>query len=239
MGGRSVDDRRGEGLIRLLAPDPEGIEAAVEALADGRLVLHPTETVVSLTGDPYRDAAVTAARRIKGYEAPRPFLCLVGGVEAALELAADWPETARRLAEAFWPGPLTLIVAASDQAPAPVVDAGRLALRPASDVVSRRLLAAWDGPLFSTSANRKGEPPSLHVTDAASALAPAPDSEEIALGLLEVAGGVADTDAAGEPSTILDVSTAPPKVVRIGAISLERIREVVPLAGGPRGAPDA
>lgn len=231
MGRRPDDDRRGPGLIPLVPPDPEGIEAAAEALAAGRLVLHPTETVVSLTGDPYREEAVEAARLLKGYDAPRPFLCLVSDAEAARGMAAEWTQGARRLSAAFWPGPLTLIVPATSEAPAPVVDAGRLALRPASDEVSRRLLAAWRGPLFSTSANLKGKLPSLRVSEAARALAPAPGGEAVALGLLEPRSADGEPAAAGEPSTIVDVSTTPPRVVRLGAVSLDEIRRVIGLAG--------
>lgn len=231
MGRGSHDDRRGPGLIRLLPPDPDGIAAAVEALAAGRLVLHPTETVVSLAGDPYSEKPVAAARRLKGYARPRPFLCLVPDGGVARSLAAEWPETAARLAEAFWPGPLTLIVPAGPDAPAPVVDAGRLAMRPASDEVSRRLLATWRRPLFSTSANLKGDPPSVLVAEAARALAGAAGGSAIELGLLESPASPGGAPAA-EPSTIVDVSRTPPRLVRSGAVPLDEILEIAP---GTRG----
>ncbi len=183
-------------------------------------MLHPTETVVSLSGDPRRAAAVDAARRLKGYDEARPFLCLVPDAAAARALALAWLEAAERLAAAFWPGPLTLVVQASPDAPDPVVADGRIALRPAADPVTRRLLAAWGSPVFSTSANPRGAPPATRVEEAAAAL----PGGEVAVALLE------DEDApapAELPSTVVDVSS-PPRVVREGAIPLERLLEVVP-----------
>lgn len=210
-------------MIRIVAADAEGVAAAVEALGQGRLVLHPTETLVSLTGDPYHEGAAEAARRIKGYDEPRPFLCLVADADAASRLAAAWPEAAQRLAGAFWPGPLTLVVPAAESAPRPVVAGGTIAVRPASDPVSRSLLAAWGGPLFSTSANPRGGPAPSRVEDAAAALGAAPGAAAIALGLRPTG-----TPPAGEdrPSSIVDV-TGRPRVLRAGAIPIGRLREVV------------
>lgn len=173
---------------------------------------------------------MAAARTVKGYDAPRPFLCLVPDAAAARSLAAAWSDAARALAGAFWPGPLTLVVAAGEDAPGPVVDEGRLALRPAVDPVSTALLAAWRGPLFSTSANRRDAPPALRVADAADALAGPPGGDAIALGLVEAEDGA--PVPAGKPSTILDVASDPPRLVRAGAIPLDSIREVVEVVGG-------
>lgn len=211
-------------MIRVVDANSEGIEAAIEALGRGLLVLHPTETVVSLTGDPYHEGAADAARRVKGYDTPRPFLCLVADPPAASRLAAHWPEAAERLARAFWPGPLTLVVSAAASAPEPVAVGGTIAVRPASDPASRALLVAWGGPLFSTSANRRGEPAPVRVEEAASALGAGADAEMIALGLRSV-----DHPPAGEgrPSTIVEV-TGRPRLTRPGAIPLERLREIVP-----------
>ncbi|HJU85947.1 MAG TPA: Sua5/YciO/YrdC/YwlC family protein, partial [Gemmatimonadota bacterium] len=108
-----------------------------------------------MSGDPYSEAAVAAALRIKGYETPRPFVCLVPGPDAARSLCAEWPSAAERLARAFWPGPLTLVLPASSEAPGSVQEAGRIALRPAADPVSEALVGAWGRALFSTSANRR------------------------------------------------------------------------------------
>ncbi|MFN2383007.1 MAG: L-threonylcarbamoyladenylate synthase [Gemmatimonadota bacterium] len=225
--------------IPVLPADDAGIGSAVQALRAGRLILHPTETVVSLAGDPYRDDAAEAAWRLKGYDAPRPFLCLVPDPAAARALAAEWPEAAERLAEAFWPGPLTLVVGAAEGAPAAVAVDGTLALRPGCEPVSCALLAAWGGPLLSTSANRRGEPAPTRVEDAAAALGSSSGAEAIALalaptpeGLLSRRGGknggtYGSGVVPGQPSTIIDV-TRTPRLVRVGAIPLDQLRRILP-----------
>jgi L-threonylcarbamoyladenylate synthase len=212
--------------IALVPSDGPAIERAVEALAAGRLVLHPTETVVSLSGDPESADAVARARRIKGYDESRPFLCLVAGTEAARALAAEWPADAQTLARRLWPGPLTLIVLAGARAPGPVTAGGAIALRPAADPVTRRLVEAWGGPLFSTSANRRGEPPPTRIEDAARRLADAPDADAIAFALAPPGG--TDTGALGRPSTIVDVRGGDARIVRAGALETERLRSVLP-----------
>ncbi len=219
-----------------------GIARAVEALTGGRLVLHPTETVVSLSGDPYSTVAVEAARRLKGAARPRPFLCLVADAASARALAGDWPDAAEALAVAFWPGPLTLVVAAGRDAPAPVVAEGRIALRPAADPVSRRLLNAWGRPLFSTSANLGGGRPTTSVSEAVRVLSGAPGAEALAIALTPLGGNSPPTDPPvarlEEPSTIVDVTTVPPQLVRLGALTVERLKGVCPdIVGGCRNEP--
>lgn len=188
--------------------------------------------MVSLSGDPYSDLAVASAHRLKGYAEPRPFVCLVPGPDAARELCAEWPPAAARLARAFWPGPLTLVLPASPEAPTAVQDAGRIALRPAADPVSAALLAVWGRALFSTSANRKGESPASEVAAALEALTRTTGGEAIEVALVPV--GVGES-AASMPagarsvlaSTIVDVDADPPRIVREGAIRAEAVRAVV------------
>jgi L-threonylcarbamoyladenylate synthase len=195
----------------------------VEALSRGRLVLHPTETVVSLSGDPYDDDAVARARALKGYRAPRPFLCLVPGIDAARSLASAWPAEADQLASRFWPGPLTLLLPASDGAPAAVAASGTIALRPAADPVSAALLAAWGRALFSTSANRRGQPTHRDVAGALVELGAVSGGSAIEVALLPVG----KDDPGGLPSTIVDATIRPVRIVREGAIPAETIRGVV------------
>ena len=186
-------------------------------------MLHPTETVVSLSGDPYDPAAVDRARTLKGYASRRPFLCLVPDIDAARGLARAWPPEADLLAYGFWPGPLTLLLAASDRAPTAVAEAGTIALRLAVDPVSAALLAAWGRALFSTSANRRGEPAPHDVAAALAELGLAPGGEAIEVALLP---GRPD-EPSGLPSTIVDATSRPVRVVREGAVSSAAIRAVV------------
>ncbi|MGH7570957.1 MAG: L-threonylcarbamoyladenylate synthase [Gemmatimonadota bacterium] len=215
--------------IAIVPADRRGIDRAVAALAEGRLVLHPTETVVSLSGDPASPVAVERARRIKGYETPRPFLCLVTDVEAARELARCWSRAAELLTGRFWPGPLTIVVPVAAGVLPDVAEGGRLALRAVADPVSRRLVKAWGRAVFSTSANRRGEDPAVRVGEAVRRLADVRGAEAVDLALeadpAQAAGEAPPTDL---PSTIVDVSGDVPRLVRTGALSVERLREAVP-----------
>lgn len=217
--------------IPILPADSRGIGRAVEALSGAWLVLHPTETVVSLSGDPQSPVAVERARRIKGYDEPRPFLCLVPDVAAARRLARRWPPEAERLAERFWPGPLTLVVEAAEDAPGPIAVEGTVALRPAADPVSQRLLGAYGRPVFSTSANRRDEAPTGSVREAVRRLADVPGREGIAVALESRKGE--GGEPTGLPSTIVDVAATPPRVVREGALRSECIRAIVPNVNWP------
>ena len=159
-------------------------------------------------------------------------MCLVPGPGAARELCAVWPAAAERLARRFWPGPLTLVLPASPEAPRSVQEAGRIALRPAADPVSAAILGTWGKALFSTSANRRDRPPALDVPAALEALARAPGGEAIEVALVPTGAGESAARGSGGgrtglPSTIVDAGADPPRIVREGAIPAEAIREVV------------
>lgn len=213
--------------IPVVPADRRGIAGAVSALAAGRIVLHPTETVVSLSGDPKRRVAVSAARRIKGYDEPRPFLCLVSDAVAVRAIAGRWPPAAERLADRFWPGPLTLVLPVAEDVLPLVAREGKIALRMVADPVSRELVGAWGGAVFSTSANRRGHPPAVEVAEAARRLADAPGAAAVELALEGVLPRAVSAPA-DRPSTIVDVSADVPRLVRAGALGRRRLREVLP-----------
>ena len=184
---------------------------AVHWLRSGRIVAYPTDTLYGLAVDPASDAAVRTLFQLKGRQATAA-LPLVAASRAQVEAWCGLNAAGRRLADAFWPGPLSLIC----DAPAtvvPAVHAGRrsVALRVPANRVARTMAAAWGCPVTATSANRSGDRPAQFVAD----LDDIADDR-----VLVIDGG--DT-AGGPPSTIVDARTVPAQLVRDGAISWERV----------------
>jgi L-threonylcarbamoyladenylate synthase len=209
MTGLKRYDLRSAGLT----PDRE-LEVAAR-LREGALVIYPTDTLYAIGCRAMDGAAVARLREAKGREADKALPVIVADVAQARSLAARWPEEAQRLADAFWPGPLTMVLAAVSSLPYELLaGASTIAVRvPASEVA--RALARLSGPLVSTSANLAGEAPCVTMDLAAAAFPQA-----------IVAFDVGPLD--GAPSTIVDLtSVAGPVTIlregRIGRASIERL----------------
>jgi len=189
----------------------EDLQPAVEWLRAGKIVAYPTDTLYGLAVDPASDGAVRTLFQLKGRQATVA-LPLIAASRAQVETWCGLNAAARRLADEFWPGPLSLICDAPG-AVVPAVHAGRrsVAIRVPAHPVARALAAAWGSPITATSANRSGERPAQLVVD----LEGLADDR-----LLVIDGG--DT-AGGPPSTIVDARTTPAQLVRGGAISWERV----------------
>lgn len=192
------------------------LDAAVAHLRRGGLLGFPTETVWGLAADAQSAEAVEALRRLKGREATRAIPVLVTGPAALEALGAVLPPPARRAARRFWPGPLTLVVAARG-AFAPGIGSGvgavgfRCSPHPLAAGLARRAGEAGVGPLTATSLNRSGEPP---ARSRAEARALARRLGDPALALL-----AGEPDAGGgEPSTVVDFTCEPPRILRHGAL---------------------
>src|SRR5689334_3777785 len=86
------------------------LDRAVELLRDGKLVAFPSETVYGLGADATNEAAIRRVYEVKGRPPTNPLICHVAGEDVAVRYAKHWPGTAHRIAEAFWPGPITIVV---------------------------------------------------------------------------------------------------------------------------------
>jgi len=195
------------------------IPSVVRHLEAGGLIVYPTETVFGIGGTARPDA-VRALAALKRRSDVKPFILLVSDVAQAPGL--HWNEDARHLADAFWPGPLTLVLADPDSRyPLGVRSAdGGVALRLTPHDGIRRLIGALGQPITSSSANAPGERPATTATQARDAVI-ALAGEDTGIVLLDgEAGGAA-------PSTVVDCTRQPPRLVRAGAVPSERIREVV------------
>ncbi|MBB4855034.1 tRNA threonylcarbamoyl adenosine modification protein (Sua5/YciO/YrdC/YwlC family) [Mycobacteroides chelonae] len=194
----------------------EGIDAAVSALKAGELVVMPTDTVYGLGCDAFDSNAVTALLAAKGRGRDMPVGVLVGSWHTIDGLVFAVPSAARELIEAFWPGPLSIIVRHAPSLSWDLGDAqGSVMLRMPLHPVAIDLLRAV-GPMAVSSANVSGQPPALTAEEARDQL-----DDDVAVYL---DGGAAELGAA---STIVDLSGPVPLIVREGPITREQIVDVL------------
>jgi L-threonylcarbamoyladenylate synthase len=204
-------------------PDPSAIERAARVLLSGGLVAFPTETVYGLGA--LADDATTVARiyAAKGRPSHNPLIAHVPGEPEARRGAGSWPEAAARLARAFWPGPLTLVVPRGPTIPA-VLSAGldTMALRAPRHPVALALLRAVGRPVAAPSANLSTQ---LSPTRA----------EHVLKGLDGRIEMVLDAGPCplGIESTVVDVTRDPPQVLRPGSLGVEELAAVLPEVLGP------
>lgn len=143
---------------RTLAPDAAGISAAAGLIADGQLISIPTETVYGLAGDARNSTAVARIFEAKGRPSFNPLIVHVADIAAAQNYGV-WSDMADRLAQAFWPGPLTLVLPLrADAGLSPLVTAGQesVAIRVPAHPIAQALLRASGAPLAAPSANPSG-----------------------------------------------------------------------------------
>lgn len=181
-------------------------------LRDGGIVAYPTDTLYGLAVDPRSHAAVRRLFEVKGRAAGHAVPLIAADLPQA-ELAAVFDERARRLAEAFWPGPLSLVLTARPGLVADLLaDDGSVAVRvPASDV-SRALASGLGFCITATSANPTGQPPPSSPAVVDRILGTRVD---LVLDFGESPGGA--------PSTIADLRGPVPRLVRSGAVAWERV----------------
>lgn len=206
-----------ESAIFKIEPGEAGQEAiytAASLLRAGGLVLYPTETFYALGAMPVLPGAVQKVFEAKGRDARKPLPLIASNIQAVLMAASEWPQSADVLARNFWPGPLSIVVAAAASLP-PLLHAqtGKVALRISPHPVASLLAQACGGLIVSTSANRAGEPPPKECA--------AIDQELLlAVDALLDAGDL----PGGLPSTIVDVTVHPAALIRAGKIAWEDIR---------------
>jgi len=198
------------------------VAAAAEVLRGGGLVLIPTETVYGLGADAANPSAIAAIFEAKGRPRFNPLIAHVTGLAAAQRFAA-FDARAVRMAEAFWPGPLTIVAPIHDEAA--VCDLARagldtVAVRAPAHPLAQALLEAFGGPVCAPSANRSGRPSPTTLQDA----------------LDETGGAVrAALDggacAVGVESTVIALLDGPPRLLRLGGLDRQVIEAVIgPLA---------
>lgn len=199
------------------APDPEILSEAAAILCRGGLVAFPTETVYGLGANALDASAVARIFAAKGRPATNPVIVHVADADDVSRLVTDFPARARRLAEAFWPGPLTLVLPRRAEVPDVVTAGGpTVAVRVPAHPVAQGLLRASGLPIAAPSANRST---CLSPTRAAHVMRGLDGRIDLLLD--------AGPTRAGLESTVLDVMQDPPVLLRPGPIDRRRLEAII------------
>jgi len=193
--------------------DRRTLTRAAAHLKKGGIVAAPTQGLFGLLADAFNERAVRRLFEIKGRPLDLPLLALVDGVDMAREVTSVWPEEAQRLAERFWPGPLTIVAPKAPSVPSVLVGGGdTIGVRCDAHPLARALVTEAGTPLAAPSANPHGEAPATTAEGARRAFS----------GVKDVLVVDAPPPPDGTPSTVVVVSVAPGaslRVVREGAVS--------------------
>ena len=196
-----------------LTTEPADIARAARIIADGGLVAFPTETVYGLGADALNEAAVAAVYQAKGRPSDNPMIVHIAGVEELSRLTADESEDIRRVTEAFWPGPLTIILRKLPAVPDRTTGGlDTVAIRMPETEAARELIRLSGCPIAAPSANLSGSPSPTRARDVIADL----DGRIDAV----ICG---DDCRVGIESTVLDLTSEQPMILRPGIITAERI----------------
>jgi L-threonylcarbamoyladenylate synthase len=199
-------------------PDNEETrKLAAEIISQGGLIAFRTDTFYGIGADPLNEEAVGRIKSLKGREEGKPILLLVGNLLDVDPLLSERPALFEVVASAFWPGPLTIVVPSAAELPDEVTaGTGSVGLRLPDDEGVRSLVSSCGGRLTATSANLSGSAPARSVADVENYFPSGID--------LIIDGGAV---TATEPSTVLDVTVDPPKLIREGAVTREALLKVI------------
>lgn len=208
-------------------PDAEAIGEAAEALIRGGLVAFATETVYGLGAVATNASAVARIFEAKGRPSFNPLIVHVCGIDQARACAGAWPDAAQKLAEAFWPGPLTLVLPKTAAIPDIVTAGGAtVGLRVPSPKVARALIARAGLPIAAPSANRSNR---ISPTRAEHVL----DDLD---GRVDIILDSGPTNV-GLESTVLNLASDPPRILRPGPIGSAELSRFVGGLGATTGGP--
>jgi L-threonylcarbamoyladenylate synthase len=178
----------------------------------------PTETFFGLAVNPFAMEALVRLFALKDRDPEKPVLVMVAGPEMLNQVVREVPVPARRLMEKFWPGPLTIIFPSLPHLPRRLTaGTGTIGVRQPRQSLTCRLIAALGHPITGTSANRAGHRPCVRADEVAREFG---EGVDLILDAGPCPGGL--------PSTIVDVTNAPPRLVRAGAIPPAALAEIVP-----------
>lgn len=197
-------------MVRIVKADLEGLTVVADTVARGGLICYPTDTVYGLGCDPLNPSAVEKAIAAKGKRA-KAMPVLVKSTDDA-ERLAYFSETAKRLADRYWPGPLTIVLPAKDHVPSILAPKRTVGVRSPKHAICQQLLGLCSGRLVGTSANLTGKPPAISVEEIVNQLG---DRVDIVLN-----GG---RSPVGVASTVVDLTKNHLLILREGPVARAEI----------------
>lgn len=193
------------------------VETAIAALDAGGIVAVPTDTVYGFAAEIHHPSALVTLFAMKNRPAKQALPILIDSIEQISHLGVTWDGDAQRLGDVFWPGALTIVVAAPHKVAGLVGSlTDTIGLRIPDDDLLRRIIAVI-GPLAVSSANVHGEPPCFSADDVLREFAECD----------ELAGVIDDGERSGDVSTVVDLSVPTWRILREGAISTAQIAEAL------------
>lgn len=194
-------------------PDPKEIAVAAQFILDGEVVAYPTETIYGLGADLFSRKAIKRIYDLKARDYGLPVAILVANIAMLRELVIKIPERIETLMRRFWPGPLTMLFEVNERFPKSLVtNTGKVGVRISSHPIASALVTKVGRPITTTSANRSGWPPSLHVKHIQNFF-----GDKLSC-IMD--GGECEPSRG---STVVDVTDESMRIIREGAISAEEV----------------
>lgn len=197
-------------------PDLSLIEKSVRVVNKGGMIVFPTRTLYGIGVDAFNAAAVNRLFQAKKRPADKPVSVLVRSINDVTSLAAEIPSAAVNFMKTFWPGRLTIVFKARPNVPSILTaETGKIGIRVPEHPVAVKLIAALDRPLTGTSANLSGDSGVNRIADLPLEII---KSVDLVIDSGKLTGGIG--------STVVDVTTCPPTIIREGAVSKAELFEV-------------
>ncbi len=191
------------------------ISSAAAIVSRGGVIAYPTETIYGLGADATNEQAIRRIFEIKGRDFANPISVIIGNPQDIYPLVREVTDTAQKLMDIFWPGPLTIVFKSADSVlPLITANTGKIGIRLTSHEVARQIAAKTGKPLTATSANLSGAPECANASEVAAQLG---DKIDAIIDLGNTAGTIG--------STIIDATRAPLAILREGAISRKTIEK--------------
>ena len=202
-------------------PEIERLHRIADVIRQGGVMAYPTDTFYGLGCDPFNLAAIERLFAIKQRERDKPILLIISDPSLVIWLTSERNERFERLSQHFWPGPLTLVLRASERLPSVLTgETGTIGIRFPDHALCRQIVSAAGGVLTGTSANLTGQPSATTTDGVLSQLGETLD--------LIVNGG---PTPGGAPSTVLDLTQDPPRLIREGALPIHPLMALITAEG--------